>query len=545
MRFKQISLLAWILVWLIDSSDSLTFAQVNQALPLSKKPKTQKGDPIASSHYAALLEPLNIYAPPPGAKKLISLGELYHLIQSRGLALKVSKETYNSSRQSITTTEDAKLPVLTFTGGHTNTWTKTRVDANPSDGVTDRGGESASHSFGHSAGFSLTGEPLAGVSYKLSFPNLATSKQSPDTASHDPYLPDSGAFNASLDVAMLKGSPYLVEQLATKKTRLQVASARDTLKQETIRKIAEAENSFYALASRYLNLAVQERSLKLAEALVADVREKIAAGEASDLEFTRANLQKAQAETEYMSSQIEYEAAVAEFRRGLAFDDAEGQGVFPDPRALDINVDKLTIPKNAVDILRRSNPDIIAARNGRDAAEIELEQAKKSTLPTLSLSSNYGNSVPENGWGRATTQALRPNDRRFSVSLSYSQVLYNDASRNSLKSAIVAKQKSDLGLNEAERKAKRDYDALLKRIDIGTRRYQIARLSREIAENKITQEYEKFRAGESSVRNVIDSQTEVNGSRISEISSRVDLASAYGELNALLGKLPDGVTLSY
>jgi outer membrane protein TolC len=509
------------------------------------KSKTARHVAISNSNYSSLLEPLNIYAPPPGAKKLISLSELYGLVQTRGVALKVSRETYNAAKQSVTTTEDAKRPVLSFNAGHTNTWTKTKVDGDPMDDVTDRAGETASHRFGHSAGFTLSGSPISGVTYNLSFPNLSTSKSSPDTASHDPYLPDSGAFNSSLTVELLKGSPFFVESLANRKTKLQLAAARDALKLDAIRKISEAENSFYGLAKRYLNLAVQERSLKLAEALLSDVKEKIAAGEASDLEFTRANLQKSQADTDYMSSQIEYESAVAEFRRGLAFDDADGQGVFPDPKALDINIDKLAIPKNALDLLRRSNPDILAAKNARDAADLELEQARKSTLPSFSLQSSYGNTVPENGWGRATSQALKPNDRTVTFNLTYSQVIYNDTSKNALKSAIVAKQKAALGVDEAERKAKRDFDALLKRIDIGTRRYQIAIVSREIAEDKISAEYERFRAGESSVRNVIDSQTEVNSARIAEISSRVDLAAAYGELNALLGKLPDGVTLAY
>ena len=539
------TLVASLMGVVVTSSAVFAATKPKAASDTSTKSKTARSVAISNSNYSSLLEPLNIYAPPPGAKKLISLSELHGLVQTRGVALKVSRETYNAAKQSVTTTEDAKRPVLAFNAGHTNTWTKNKVDGDPMDGVTDRSGETASHRFGHTAGFTLSGSPISGVTYNLSFPNLSTSKSSPDTASHDPYLPDSGAFNAGINVELLKGSAFSVESLARRKTKLQLGAARDALKLDAIRKISEAENSFYGLAKRYLNLAIQERSLKLAEALLSDVKEKIAAGEASDLEFTRANLQKSQADTDYMSSQIEYESAVAEFRRGLAFDDADGQGVFPDPRALDINIDKLVIPKNALDLLRRSNPDILASKNARDAAEIELEQSRKSTLPSLSLQSSYGNTVPENGWGRASSQALKPNDRTVTFNLTYAQVLYNDTSKNALKSAIVAKQKADLGVDEAERKAKRDFDALLKRIDIGTRRYQIAKVSREIAEDKISAEYERFRAGESSVRNVIDSQTEVNSARISEISSRVDLAAAYGELNALLGKLPEGVTLAY
>ena len=307
--------------------------------------------------------------------------------------------------------------------------------------------------------------------------------------------------------------------------------------------IATAESGFYTLAQKHLQLAVQERSFNLAKALEMDVKEKIAAGESSQLEATRAELQSAQSEVDYMSSQIDYEAALQEFRRSLAYDNAEGEGVFPDPKALEFNVEDFKIPADAEKEIRKSNPTISLTRIAKQIAEADLELSRNATLPTLGFTTSYGNASPGETVINATTESLHPNDRTFSVALTYTQILYNDTSRNAFEKAVLAKQKAELTIDDTERKVMRDFDSLNKRLDIGARRHRIAKLSREIAEKKLNSEYEKFKAGESSVRNVIDTQTEVNNARISEIAARVDLLLGYGQLNALQGRLPEGVTL--
>jgi outer membrane protein TolC len=499
---------------------------------------------LAASNYAMLLTPLDIYAPPPNARKLITLRELYSLVNTRGVSLKVARETFNASKQTVKTESDKKIPVLTMDLGHGQKWTKTMRDSDPTDDYADRKSVSGSRNVTANGGLSLTGAPVQGISYKLLFPQLAHTQEFPDTGTANPKRPDTGAFTASLDVALLKDNPMIVESLARKKSNLTLMSAREVLRQQTLAKIAEAEASYYGLAQKYLQLAVQERSLKLAQALERDVKEKIRAGESSALEATRAELQTAQAETDFMSSQIDYEAAVEEFRRSLAFDESDGQGIFPDPKGLDVNVEAFKVPADAMDEIRKSNADIAVSRIARQLAETEMELSRKGNLPSMAFTTSYSNTSPGNGVSETTSEVLRPNDRVFSVALTYSQILFNNTARNSLQQAILAKQKADFATDEAERKVIKDFNALIKKLDIGGRRYRIAKISREIAEKKLSSEYEKFKVGESSVRNVIDTQTEVNGARISEISARVEMLLGYAQLNALQGKLPDGVTMS-
>lgn len=522
----------------------LSWANEKQA-PGKQASKRDATKQINADNYAELLKPLDIYAPPPGAKKLLTLKDLYSLVQTRGAALKVSRETFNSAKQTVKTADDKKIPVISLDAGHDQRWTKTLGDSDPMDDYSDRRQETGSRAVSSRAGFSLTGSPVSGINYKILFPQLAYSQTIPAGSVSNPPRPDSASFNASLDISLLRDNPISSEKLSRRKNLLALSSARESFKQETIAKLGDAESAFYGLIQRYLQLSVQYRSLLLARALQNDVKEKIVAGESSALEATRAELQTSQAETDYMSSEIEYEAAVAEFRNSLAFDEADGAGVFPDPKSLNINVENYTVPKNALTRITDGNPSIVMARINRELAEIDLDLARVSTLPSLSLSTSYGNSTPGDGWFKTSSEALKPNDRSFSVGLSYSHVLFNDTSKNGLQQALVTSQKAAFSEDETRRNIEKEFNALLKRLDIGGRRYKIAKISREIAEKKLNSEYERFKSGESSVRNVIDSQTEVNSARISEIGARVDMLSSIGRMRALLGDLPEGISISY
>lgn len=499
----------------------------------------------ARTGYAALLTPLDIYAPPPKAKKLLTIGELYSLVRSRGIALKVSRETLNTARQTIKTENDKKLPTLSMDLAHQDSWTKTKSDSDPTDSYTDRDDVFGSRSINSSGGFTLSGTPTQGWSYKLLFPQLVNSQTQPDLAPTNPERPDKGAFTASTEISLIKNNPLLVEKLNQKKLKLTYTVARETFRSETLRAIAAAESSYYSLIQKYLQLAVQQRALLLAKALESDVKEKIAAGESSSLEAMRAELQSAQTETDLMSSEIDFEAAVEEFRNSLSYEDGEGQGIFPDPKSLDLNLEGIRVPQDAVNEIRRSNPDLAVSRIGKQTSEVDLELARKATLPSLGFSVSYGNAAPDHGWGRATLETLKPNDRTFSMGLTYTQILYNDTSNNALQQAIVAKQKAEYSVDQSEKKVFKEYNALVKKLEIGTRKLRIAKISREMAERKLSSEYEKFKVGESNVRNVIDSQTEVNSARISEIGARVELLTGMGQLRTLMGRLPEGHTISY
>lgn len=196
--------------------------------------------------YKELLKPLEIYATPAGATKLISLMDLYQMVQSRGLALKLSRETFNAAKQSVKTEDDKKTPVLSLDMNHNQSWSKTMGDSDATDSYLDRKNETGSRNIKSNAGLALNGSPMRGVSYKVLFPQLAHSQNMPETAVSDPPRRDSAAFTAGLDVSLLRDNPFSSESLSRRKSTLTLASARETLRRDIIAKIGDAEAAFLA-----------------------------------------------------------------------------------------------------------------------------------------------------------------------------------------------------------------------------------------------------------------------------------------------------------
>ncbi len=494
--------------------------------------------------YLNLMKPIDMYSPPPGAKKLLSLKDLYSLVRTQGVTLKVAAEDLNQARQSQRRYKDSFLPSLNLSLSNRNEWNENRQDLNQEDAYQDRDGTSKSRSNNQGLGLGLSGMLVPGVNYSLNGPAYSRTTRDPEGVDPKPRRRENASWTGSLGVELLKDSPLFVQSLQTQKDQLEFSLAKENYRAATLSALFSAESTFYSLIKNHLSLVVSQRSHELAKSLEAEVKEKIAAGESSEIDAMRASLQSSTSEIELMSAQIGYEQAVEEFRNSLSYEGDQGAGIYPDPKAIDIDPSKLILP--ALDEVReyqKLNPEVIKARFSERSAQIAVDLAKKATLPSLKLSAEYRNATPGERWQETIGESVQPNDRNFSVGITYSQNIFNNSANNDLRDRTVAKQKAALAIDQAEKNFAKTFNSLLKRLQIGTRRLGIATTSRTMAEKKLQSEFEKFKFGESSVRDVIASQTEVNGSRITEINARIDVILGHSELRKLGGKLPAGVTM--
>lgn len=526
-------------LWLLLGTAGVGFAQTEQ----KEKPKSPATSEISST-YLNLMKPIDIFSLPPNAKKLLTLKDLYSLVKTQGVTLKVAEEDLNQANQTQRRYRDAYLPTLNLTVSNNNTWTQTKEDGDLGDDYSDRSAMSSSFVTSHGFGLGLSGSLMPGVTYSLNGPAYSRSRDYPEEGDPRPRRRENAAWNAEIGVDLLKESPIFVRSLKKQIERLELTSAKEAFRAATLNALQTAEGSYFELIKRYLSLMIVQRSFDLAKSLEAEVKEKIIAGEASEIDAMRASLQSATSETELMTAEIDYQRSVEDFRNSLSYDDNKGEGIFPDPRALDIDVSKLVLPPaTAIKSIQSQNPDVIRAKLADRTSSLDVELARTGTYPSLKLTTNYSNKTPGESFSETLGQSFLPNDRTFGIGLTYTQVLYNNGAKNELLQKIVTRQKSALNIDQAEKNVVKTFNSLLKRLEIGAKRLEIAKTSRIIAEKKLQSEFEKFKYGESSVRNVIDSQSEVNSARITEIDARVNMLLGHGELRTLSGKLPEGVTI--
>jgi outer membrane protein TolC len=490
----------------------------------------------SDSPYAKLMIPINIYQPPNGVDRLIGLQETFKLVRQQGVEVKLAKETYNLVIEQQRNQRERLIPTLGLTSAGSKSWNTALVDSDATDDVTDRLRETNSSSTAASMGLSLTSTPIQGVTYSLALPQLNRTFQT--SASGRTSSTQSG-YDMSLSVSLLKDNPVSGETLLQQALRLDEKKAKEQLKKDTIAALANAQKSFFGLIQNYLQLAVQRRSLEQAKALEVEIKEKVAAGESGSLEVVSASLQTSQTETELMSTEMNYESSVEEFRRSLSLPDTDQSTIFPDPKSIDIDLDGLIASLPTLDTVRKSNSELSIARIDAQRAKINAETAKNAALPQLGLSTSYKNGLPTETTTSALTDFYSPNDRGLTVSLNLNWVLLNDPGKQSLRQALLARQTAEISLNQLQQSVDKNYKSFTKRVEIGRRRLKIATVSRQIAEEKLNSEYQRFQVGESQVKNLIDSQTAVNGARIAEISSRVELLNSISELRAMAGLFPE------
>jgi len=487
-----------------------------------------------------------MYAPPPAAKKLVSLKDVYLLVVSKGVAIKVARQDLKTTGENQRQSKAALLPKVDLNLGHGQTWTKTKSDSDLADDINDRQHVTGSRNLRTNAGIVVSGAPFSGTSYSFNLPSLNHNHNQPDIDRSLPERDDAGAASASFSLALLKDNPFLSETAKKRKERLLFAQGKESFRDAALTAIQDAERSYYDLLVRSIRLAIQERSLMMARALRADVTEMIKAGESNANEALKADLQVAQLETDQLAANIEFENAVETFRAALSLDEDEKEGVFPDPAVLREEIpDIMEELKASRGRAKKNNPKITLAKMAFQIAAADLELAHTAALPSLNFTTTYANTSPANGWDRATNEAFKPNDRSFDVKLELNYPLFNGISQNSVTLASVASQKSEFAYSKVQFDLDKSIGALSKRLDIGIKRNSIARMSRQISEKALSDEYEKFRLGESNVKNVIEAQNSLNNAQLSEISSQIDLATGLAELRTLTGQLPEGVKLEY
>jgi outer membrane protein TolC len=272
----------------------------------------------------------------------------------------------------------------------------------------------------------------------------------------------------------------------------------------------------------------------------------VAAGESDKLSVLKTELQIAQNETDLLQARIESSNSRQALRDLIALRIDENTTIYPDPNELkrippipDLSV------ANAINRAKELRPDYLNSVIGRKKAELDLQTRLSSILPKLDLSFAYGYTGSGNTFTSAKDDLLLFGPPTASVGLELTYSFFNDSARFEWRQAKFALHRTEVQVEEALNSLTKEVTAATVSVDMGQRRLKTAEMSRVLSERKLQAEFEKFRVGESRIRDIIDSQNEVNNARITEINARVDFMKSLTALRTAIGELPDGVTVSY
>ena len=204
-------------------------------------------------------------------------------------------------------------------------------------------------------------------------------------------------------------------------------------------------------------------------------------------------------------------------------------------RAQDVDVDAAV--RTALD----KRTDIVNMKKTLESAQIGLRYYKNQTLPDLNVQAGYGlsgqggtsytfndtfppvpTSVVENGYGSVLSQMLSNDFHNWSLAVTVAYPLGRSNAEAALAKAKVSYSQSELQLRSLELSVATQVREAARTLNTNRKRVDATRVSRELAERKLTAEQKKFEAGMSTNFQVIQAQRDLATARNAELQAVLD-----------------------
>ncbi len=466
---------------------------------------------------------VDIFAPPPGTKKLLGLKELHELVDKQGLAMKLAREELRNVDEQVISARRQFEPKAALSSSYSSSMNVVKeTEEMP-------GSKTISKSANLSLG--INGQIAQGLSYSLSTPSFARSMSS----TSEEYS-DSSQVSASLSLNLIKGSYWSEGRFVDRRIDISRLTGAENFRAATIRAHIEAEQAYYDLIQKQIRLRISERALETSRKISDDLKEMVEVGEADKISLLRSQQQIANSEIDLNTTRNEYQEARERLREILSMKAPEFEGLYPDARAI------LAIPPQPKMTKEQAIQAGLANRPDLKIQELALEQQAVDTrisgfnrLPNLDLSVSSSRSGVGQGFGQTTDNAISNGPESLTWSLSTSYQLVGNTDFDTFRKAKIALEKARINRDKVLNQVSKEITSNLERVRIAYIRLDHAKSNREVSETKVSAEYEKFIVGESDNKNLIESQNEVTQARITELQAFIEVRNSLSSLKQAIG----------
>ncbi len=317
--------------------------------------------------------------------------------------------------------------------------------------------------------------------------------------------------------------------------------------------MAGAERAYWSLVAARALVGVQQRSLDLALELERTNRARVDVGQSPPLDLVAAQAEVAQRREALIVARTDARQAEDAIRT-LVIDPKRD-----DYWSLRIEPTDVVPPVGGapdVDAAVRSalaeRTDIVRARKLIENAETTIQLSKSETLPDLRLQANYltsgagGNRlIREGGFPGTVTgsestsyanllgQVFKLDYPTWTVGFTFSYPLGKSQAEANLARARIEKDQAAARLRSIELTAVREIRDAASRVEQNQQRIETARLSRELAEQRLDAEQKRFEVGMSTSFLVIQAQRDLAVARNNELQATLDYQLALVQFQAV------------
>lgn len=284
------------------------------------------------------------------------------------------------------------------------------------------------------------------------------------------------------------------------------------------------ERDYYAVLGARELLGVARDRLRRAEEQLALARSRVVSGATVQSDSLQILLEVQRAQVDVLTREAELTVARLQLGRRVGSGGPVDAAALPSPPPAALALDLETAIRHAV----TQGPRWRQARAQAQAAEAALKGRRGSYLPTVALTGSY--SVFDDRFFPSGTT-------RRAIGVSFSLPLWDGGQRElALERLGTARDVARVVRDDLERAARRDVTEGYTAFTVARERLRIAGTAVEVAAEVLRVQDARYRAGASTVLELLDAQAQLVAAEAGLVQARYDVRLARAALEAILGR---------
>jgi len=372
----------------------------------------------------------------------------------------------------------------------------------------------------------------------------------------NPYT--SGDIDLQVTQNLLQGFGSAVNgrNIRVQKNNLKVTDLQ--FKQQVITTVAAVLNLYWDLVSFNEDLRARQRELETAQRLLADNRRQVEIGSLAEIEITRAEAQVYTSQQDLLVSQtnlLQQETVLKNVlsRNGVASANLAGVHIVPLDRIALPQADETRPVDTLVDEAIGRRVEVEQSRINIQSNQLNLVGIKNALKPTLQafaeLTNNglsgeltaFGAAQPPvgylaGGYGNLLGEIFRRNYPNYSAGISLNIPLRNRAAQSDYVTSQLELRQNELTLQKTINQVRVDVQNAVIGLQQARARYAAAQKARELQQQTLDSDNEKYQLGASTAYQVVQDQRDLANAQSTEVQALANYSHGRIALDQAMGR---------
>ncbi len=333
------------------------------------------------------------------------------------------------------------------------------------------------------------------------------------------------------------------------------------LKQQVITTVSAVLNLYWDLVSFNDDARIRERALATSEKLLEDNRQQVRLGTLPPIEVTRAAAEVSAnrealliAQTNVAQQETILKNALS--RTGIASASLDEVRLVPMDHILVPRTEELKPTGELIDQALKNRPELEQARVSTDSLKVNLAGTRNALLPTLQafaeVTNNGLSGMPNalagaalppqafvGAYGNLLGEIFRRNFPNYSAGFSVNIPFRNRAAQGDYVADQLSLRQGELQLQKSVNQVRVDVKNAVIGLQQARARYETAVATRELAQQALDAEQNRFKFGESSIALVVQAQRDLATDEEAEIQSMANYTHAKIAFDQSVGQTLD------